>query len=186
MKYDEHPVLKTMGKTFDFATNPIYAGNNIRTSSGIYLDVFNMHLHNKDIFIKDIAHALSLQCRFSGHIQTFYSVAEHSLRVAELVPDKFKLAALLHDASEAYIVDIPAPIKPNLPSYKTLEDCVMHEIAKKYKFNYPLDYPVKKADIQALEEEWKYYMLSNEMDPRPFKEVEKEFINKFYEYEKYI
>jgi uncharacterized protein len=65
----------------------------------------------EDVDIRDIAHALSLMCRFGGHSRCFYSVAEHSIRVAALCSQKNKLAALLHDAAEAYLVDLPRPIK---------------------------------------------------------------------------
>ncbi len=69
-----------------------------------------------DICVQDIAHALSNQCRFSGHTKEFYSVAEHSVRVSELLQDwgcskDIQLWGLIHDASEAYLVDIPAPLK---------------------------------------------------------------------------
>lgn len=66
------------------------------------------------IRIVDIAHALSQQCRWTGHTATFYSVAEHCLGVAKLVAaDNRDLAlpALLHDASEAYLADLARPIK---------------------------------------------------------------------------
>lgn len=179
---DKHPVEKTIGQKIDFSKNPLYAGNHIRTASGIYINVFKIEEQSDRIYIEDIAHALSMQCRFSGHIQTFYSVAEHSLHVASLVPHKHKLAALLHDASEAYLVDIPAPIKPGLPQYKEIEDRVMHMIAKVYDFQYPFAKEVKDADYAALKFEWDNYMLSDKMNARPIKEVKEEFIQKYYEY----
>jgi hypothetical protein len=67
----------------------------------------------EDVCLEDIAHHLALMCRFGGACRVFYSVAEHSVRVAELVWDRTNgdreaaLAGLLHDASEAYLVDIP-------------------------------------------------------------------------------
>jgi 5'-deoxynucleotidase YfbR-like HD superfamily hydrolase len=91
----------------------------------------------EDVCLEDIAHALSLQCRFAGHCREFYSVAEHSVRVSMLVEewhaDRFRggfvattlLAALLHDASEAYCVDVPRPLKPWLDGYKSIENGVM-------------------------------------------------------------
>ena len=67
----------------NFTKNPLYADNFIRTVSGIYINVFEIEKHINDIKIEDIAHALSLQCRFSGHLKTFYSVAEHSIHVTK-------------------------------------------------------------------------------------------------------
>lgn len=61
--------------------------------------------------ITDIAHALSHQARFSGHTRVHYSVCEHSCRVADILPPEHQLAGLLHDASEAYLVDLPTPLK---------------------------------------------------------------------------
>jgi uncharacterized protein len=70
-----------------------------------------------EIRLVDIAHALSKLCRYGGQCLSFYSVAEHSLLVASKAPDHLKLVALMHDASEAYLLDIPRPIKRHLAGY---------------------------------------------------------------------
>jgi hypothetical protein len=63
------------------------------------------------VCIEDIAHALSQKCRFTGHTKRFYSVGEHSWRASLNVAPGFELAALLHDATEAYLPDIASPVK---------------------------------------------------------------------------
>lgn len=73
-----------------------------------------------DVNIEDIAHALAMKCRFNGHVKQFYSVAQHSVLMARHIkPTKTKVStfylkmwALLHDAGEAYLADIPRPVKP--------------------------------------------------------------------------
>jgi len=89
-----------------------------------------------DVRIEDIAHALSLNCRFNGQVKEFYSVAEHSVRLTEEIPTSypscFKLAALLHDAAEAYLGDVIAPLKKFLPVYTNIETCTQRVIAKAF------------------------------------------------------
>lgn len=107
----------------------------------------------EEILIQDIAHALSMQCRYSGHVSQFYSVAEHSVRVAEAVPDKDRLWALLHDASEAYLVDLPRPIKRYTDigrHYRIAEDRLMRVICR--RFGLPEEQPesVTRADEAML------------------------------------
>lgn len=105
-----------------------------------------------EVDIEDIAHALSHMCRYTGHCNRFYSVAEHSCHVGFLTSD---LRGLLHDASEAYLADIASPVKMLLPEYKTLEARIMRKIAK--KFNLPEGFEshddVKRADWTMLKSE---------------------------------
>jgi len=91
------------------------------------------------IVIEDIAHALSNMCRYGGHTNSFYSVAQHSTLVAGVVGSAGRehnldllRAALLHDASEAYLVDVPTPIKRSLPDYKVIERKIMTAICERF------------------------------------------------------
>lgn len=117
------------------------------------------------IDIEDIAHALSLQCRFAGHIKQFYSVAEHALRVSYSVPIQAAMYGLLHDGAEAYTVDIPTPIKRQLTGFQPIEDRLMEAIIA--KFNVALSpeirLQVKSADEFMLREEAKALLNHPEM-----------------------
>lgn len=73
--------------------------------------VHPLSLKPQQVRVEDIAHALALKCRWTGHTRTFYSVAEHSLRVGYLVPRYARIYGLLHDAAEAYLPDVAAPLK---------------------------------------------------------------------------
>lgn len=109
------------------------------------------------IDIYDIAHALANQCRFSGHTAAHYSVAEHSVRVAVLLaawgaPKIVQLWGLLHDASEAYLVDIPQPLKHTemFAPYRLAEAALMVAVCS--RFGLPFDEPtaVRRADAVLL------------------------------------
>jgi hypothetical protein len=104
------------------------------------------------IDIEDIAHGLAFAPRFAGHTREFYSVAQHSVMVAGLVPDAEKLWALLHDASEAYLADIPRPIKhlPELEGYRQVEHALQTAIFAYFGLTGPVPASVKQADEIAL------------------------------------
>jgi 5'-deoxynucleotidase YfbR-like HD superfamily hydrolase len=121
-------------------------GDWIQTFTGIHFYPFDPKVEEISIF--DIAHALSFLCRFGGHCTDFYSVAEHSWRVSRVVPGTDALWGLLHDATEAYILDLPRPIKRfiDFSFYKEHEDNLMKVICE--RFNLPLEMPesVREAD----------------------------------------
>lgn len=106
------------------------------------------------INIEDIAKALSHTNRYNGHTELAYSVAEHSIHVASLLPPELQMMGLLHDASEAYIADIPSPFKPLIIGYEDLEDHIMKRVWR--KFGVPLELveerykEVKHADMLML------------------------------------
>jgi hypothetical protein len=106
-----------------------------------------------EVFIEDIAHALSMICRFGGHCRRFYSVAEHSVLISRAAAPEHKRWALLHDASEAYVADIIRPLKPHLIGYRETEQKVMRAIA--VRFNLHLEQPagVKALDLAILMDE---------------------------------
>jgi 5'-deoxynucleotidase YfbR-like HD superfamily hydrolase len=103
----------------------------------------------EEIAIEDIAHSLSNLCRFTGHTRDFYSVAQHSLIASYECPD-FPLTALLHDASEAYLIDVPRPIKPFLTEYRGIEDRLSTVIAECFGTLFPLPEKVEIADRRML------------------------------------
>lgn len=125
--------------------------NHIQTYYGYKID-----FHEPDpgqIFIGDIAHALSNTPRFAGHTKTFYSVAAHSIMVASMCPPEHQLQALLHDATEAYLTDMPTPFKRLLPDYQALEERVWLAICSKFDIPVKLHESVKFADRACLMKE---------------------------------
>jgi hypothetical protein len=135
----------------------------IQTYTGIAFPIW--HPKVEHIAIEDIAHALSNMCRFGGHTLVHYSVAQHSVIVAQIIHDLHggvvrTRAALLHDASEAYLVDVPTPIKRSMPDYQTIERTIM--LAVFDRFSVPeigLDDPkIHWADKVALVTEYRDLM----------------------------
>lgn len=121
------------------------------TYTGKKLDILNPK--KSQIDIKDIAKGLSQLCRYSGQIERFYSVAQHCCYVAEIVKEN-RLGALLHDASEAYISDIPSPVKRCCPQIKELENNIQKVIKEKYLCDFD-DPDIKLADELALATEFR-------------------------------
>jgi 5'-deoxynucleotidase YfbR-like HD superfamily hydrolase len=106
-----------------------------------------------EIHVEDIAHALSMQCRFAGHVNRFYSVAEHSVLMWTRATKANALWALLHDASEAYLSDIVRPIKNNLSGYKTIEIGLMGAVAERFGLASEMPDEVKSLDNRILMDE---------------------------------
>lgn len=149
----------------------------IETLNRKYVDPLNMAV--SDIDIEAIAHALSHQCRFNGYTSRHYSVAEHSYYVSCLVEaaardaghdeaDTVALAlqALLHDATEAYLVDIPRPLKSALPEYKGIELRLWAAMCAKFDLDLTMHPSVIEADMRICVTE-KLALLSPDGLERP-------------------
>lgn len=172
--------------------------NYIQTYSGTRVHhPFNNPL---EILTTDIAHSLSQQCRFTGHLHQFWSIAQHSLCVADLVPDEHKKQALLHDATEAYLCDIPTPFKVLMPEYMRMEKDMWELICERYDLPVEMHPSVKEADRILLMTERDAFNPNNrdwseeyENTPRSFatlgqyilmppQEVRAMFLERFKEY----
>lgn len=163
----------------------LYTPNCIRTFTGKY---FNILEPTEDMIdIVDIAHSLAHQCRFAGHLPKFYSVAEHSYNCCKLATKENAMAALLHDASEAYLIDVPKPVKRELINYDKIEDNIMRLIANKFKFKFPCNEEIKNIDKFMLETEWHSIMLQYKREPDLIKleclqpaQAKERFLNAFF------
>lgn len=128
------------------------SGDFFITYSGIDIDPLNPR--PEQIKLIDIAHALSNVCRFGGQCPTFYSVACHSMYVADLLPRRLAIEGLLHDASEAYCGDMIKSLKVLCPDYQAVEK--RFEAAIRERFCLPAQQDaqdkleIKRADIAAL------------------------------------
>ena len=138
----------------------------------------------EDIDPADIAHALSLICRFGGHARRFYSVAEHCVLLSYAVAPEHALWALLHDAAEAYVGDMVRPLKRSMPDYRDAEDAVLMSIA--LRFGLPWDvknphrFPAEVADADnrilrnergALLTPTGHYWPTDDLEPLPIQIV---------------
>lgn len=138
----------------------------IETASGLKYDF--RHPTAEQVTLSDIAHALSHTCRFGGHTERFYSVADHSVYVSELVEAStgsrhMALHGLMHDAHEAYLGDVPKPLKNLLgPEYELMCDAADLTIAQRFGLDAELfkDPAVKDADRIALVHEAQSFMPS--------------------------
>ena len=149
-----------------------------------------------DVCIEDIAHALSMQCRYTGHSKEFYSVAQHSVLVSYLCDSQYAIEGLLHDGSEAYLIDVPRPLKQSgkFNAYLDFEKAVTKCICEKFDLLPEEPASVKNADKLMLYTESQTLMApmhpewTNLVRPLPMaiislmpKEAEKLFLERFYE-----
>jgi hypothetical protein len=100
----------------------------VETYSGRQFDLFDPA--SETVHLPDVAAGLAHTCRFGGHCRTFYSVAHHSLHVSREVDGgpRLQLVGLLHDAGEAYVGDVPRPLKTELDGFDRLESDVLRAV----------------------------------------------------------
>lgn len=156
----------------------------------------------EDVQLEDIAHALSHQCRFSGHTRLFYSVAEHSVRVSRAVQkaggsQEEQLWGLLHDASEAYLVDVPKPLKDSAfgELYREAEVRIMSVVCAAFQMVSEQPDLVTRADVWLLAteardlmpyrpENWgelRFQALEERIEPWSPQAAEQAFIRRYVE-----
>lgn len=162
----------------------------------------------EQICIRDIAHALSMMCRFNGHVAEHYSIAQHSVIVSRFCKQEDSLHGLLHDSSEYALTDLVSPIKRTtvFELYRQYEKLLSGVIYKKFGLAEEEPPSVKQADLQVLSTEaisllkqplhpdWRlpYEPLPFKITPLPAKEAEALFLHRFRElvdeedYEKWI
>ena len=146
------------------------------------------------IDIHDIAHSLSLQCRFNGHCRSFYSVAQHSVLVSHAVPRQDALWGLLHDAAEAYISDLPRPLKNTAPEFRAAEHRLLTVILATFGLQEHMPASVAWADdallatelrdlMRPAPESWGLTVEALELTVEPIGAVEAEalFLQRFAE-----
>ncbi|HVY97634.1 MAG TPA: hypothetical protein VHA54_11800 [Solirubrobacterales bacterium] len=170
----------------------------IHTVSGRWLNPLAPDVESIDI--GDIAQALSNQCRFGGHCRVFYSVAQHCALVADVCRERggsaeAAMTALMHDAGEAYLVDLPHPLKHRTelgPPYKLAEAQVEKAIRERFGLA-PAGPELKRIDRALLATERQAFAatgdpwpelegfepLAIEIDPWPPERARNEFLARF-------
>ncbi len=173
-----------------------YAAGWMQTFSGKKFTPLTPKL--EDIHFIDIAAPLARVCRYSGHCLRFYSVAEHCVLASRIAPDQLRLTMLMHDASEAYLTDMPRPIKGHIKGYYEAEEKLAAMIAERFGTIHPLPEEVKRIDAAMLDDERRQNMAHMDVEPKDWGNVVKgpgtklqfwdpdraqsEFITAFYQY----
>lgn len=132
----------------------------VMTRSGRYVSLTNPV--SEGFCIEDIAHSLANICRFSGHVSSFYSVAQHCVLASHLVSQDTQLSVLLHDSQEAYLGYVMSPLKDLLPDYHKIELKMAEAIFKKFGINWPQPSAVEKADLIMLATERRDLMVKDD------------------------
>jgi hypothetical protein len=127
----------------------------IETACGLFLDPIDPD--PAQFRLGDIGHALSHMCRYNGACSRFYSVAEHSMLVGDLLRQwgcgrQTILTGLMHDASEAYLPDLASPLKRDGwgTGFRDAENLLLERLAERFGFDWPMCKQVKEADEAVM------------------------------------
>lgn len=187
-----------MSNLLDYNGGPVVdqrRGNWMQTYGG--KKAWPCDLRDVDIEIVDIAHSLSMQCRYGGHCLRFYSVAEHCVFLSYEASWNNRLWALMHDAGEAYVGDMPRPLKASMPQFKLIEEQAHKAIAHRFGLPYAIPAEVHLLDNRILLDEQAQNMkpgllwgMPDDLKPLGVKlefwtpaEAKSKFLQRFYELE---
>jgi hypothetical protein len=175
-----------------------FKANEIRTYTGIRMDPFE--IKPKQVKAEDIAHALSMMVRANGHLNSFFSIAQHCLNCAieaenRGLSQKVQFACLLHDAAECYIADVPRPVKHRLNGYAQIEQRVADAVYAAFGISDLSDEELKAVDdidnamlyfeFEALTgsiitKTRPYISMKHDFSAKPIETVEREFLSRFH------
>lgn len=120
----------------------------IKLLSGGWFDYLDME--QSQYTMEDVAHNLSMICRFNGAVKKHYSVAQHAYIISHMVDEKYALQGLVHDNQEAFLGDMCSPLKRIMSDFKTLENKAETFMLKKLGLRFPLHSSVKLNDLRLL------------------------------------
>lgn len=166
----------------------------ITTATGKHVDP--LHPEDADLDLRDIAHALSLLCRGNGHVSHLYTVGQHSIACCQEAKARgdspfVQYGCLLHDAAEAYLCDLPRPLKAGLPSYQEAEEALLLRLFQKFLGRVPteeetreifsidddmLSYEFLHLMPEPLGENWRQLVSSPDLSFQSPEQTEKTFL----------
>lgn len=129
-------------------------------------------LDSNKYVISDVAHSLSNQCRYAGHSDIFYSVAQHSVLASQMVTSDVALETLMHDCGESVMPDIPRPVKHFVKGVREFDDMVSASMFKFFNLTWPLDKKVVEADNRMLATEARQFMKNSNIDEWDIGDIE--------------
>jgi len=111
----------------------------------------------------DIIAALSRESRYAGHTKWTYTVAQHSVYCSQMIDPEFAREAFAHDFAEAYIKDLPHPLKQLIReisgnTWRTIENRIMEVVSEAVGVTFPFDAKVKQVDLRMMSTERKYLL----------------------------